>query len=157
MLRVALRLCSGNRDLAEECVQEATVNAFIAFSAEKFRDLDNFKPWILRILTNVYLQEVRRAKKVVQVTDFELLCDSFPTKTEVNHQHLSPEIEQALAMLSPDQRMCITLIDIDDLDYAETANILNIPIGTVRSRTARARLKMAEILATQEKELITHG
>ena len=153
MLRVALRLCNWNRDLAEECVQEAIVCAYKVFTSDRFGDIENFRPWILRILTNAYLKEYRRNRHFVSVANFEDLTESLSsTKSDFHSHTFSPGIEEALRALSPDQRLCITLIDINELEYSETAKILAVPIGTVRSRLARARLKMAGIIATQEKE-----
>lgn len=153
LLRVALRLCNWDRDQAEECVQEAIVSAYKVYISDRFSDVANFRPWILRILTNAYLKECRRNRHFVSVTNFEDLTDSISSKNaDFQGDSLSPGIEEALKALSPDQRLCITLIDIHELEYSETAKILGVPIGTVRSRLARARLKMAEILATQEKE-----
>ena len=153
MLRVALRLCNWNRDLAEECVQEAIVSAYRSFDANQIQEISQFRPWILRILTNVYLKECRRNRHMISVGDFETLCEAMPAPFEKpNELTFEPKIEQALAMLSPDQRMCVDLIDINDLEYSETAKILGIPIGTVRSRLARARLKMAELIATYDME-----
>ena len=152
LVRVSLRLCEGNRDRAEECVQQAIVNAYQAFVADRFQDLQNFKPWILRILTNVYLQECRRQSRTVNVPDFEAMCGSLAAPADEHSQALSPEIASALFQLKPDHRMCLLLIDVDDLDYAQAASILGIPVGTVRSRLARGRLKMAEIMATKTKE-----
>ena len=153
MLRVALRLSGWNRDLAEECVQEAIVSAYRAFVAERFCDVTNFRPWILRILTNAYLKECRRSRHIVPIPDFASWSDSLPAQTEFNSNlALSPKFERAIAMLSPGQRLCVTLVDIDECEYSEAAKILGVPIGTVRSRLARARLKMAELLATCERE-----
>ena len=153
MLRVALRLCNWDRDLAEECVQEAIVSAYKVYASDRFGDIENFRPWILRILTNAYLKECRRNRHIVSVANFEDLSESIASTASIsNGDMFSPGIEEALASLSPEQRLCITLIDINELEYSETAKILGIPIGTVRSRLSRARLKMAEILATQEKE-----
>ncbi len=153
LLRVALRLCNRNRDQAEEFVQEAIVSAYKVYISDRFSDVANFRPWILRILTNAYLKECRRNRHFVSVPNFEDLSESFSSpNSDFYGESLSPGIEEAMTALSQDQRLCITLIDINELEYSETAKILGVPIGTVRSRIARARLKMAGILATQELE-----
>ena len=141
------------RPSGREFVQEAIVSAYKVYISDRFSDVANFRPWILRILTNAYLKECRRNRHFVSVPNFEDLSESFSSpNSDFYGETLSPGIEEAMTALSQDQRLCITLIDINELEYSETAKILGVPIGTVRSRIARARLKMAGILATQELE-----
>lgn len=67
---------------------------------------------------------------------------------EVERRELEQVIQQALNRLDADQRTIVVLIDQQDFDYAEAAQILRIPIGTVKSRLARARLRLRQLLST---------
>lgn len=80
-----------------------------------------------------------------------------PTEVEPERrlleQSYSEEIESALSVLPADQLACVTLVDIEELGYSEAALAMDVPIGTVRSRLARARLKMAnEIIRFRQQE-----
>ena len=149
LVRCARRLCNGDRDRAADCVQEAIISAYKAFDSGKFTDVHNFKPWILRILTNAFLLDERKRKRMIVTNE---VCDIIegrqnPTEAEPESllldQGYSEEIECGFRSLGADQLACITLVDIEGMDYAEAAMALEVPIGTVRSRLARARLKMA--------------
>ena len=147
--RIAIKLCQGNRDRAADCVQEAIISAYKVFEAGKFTDLHHFKPWIVRIMTNAFLLDERRQKRLL-VTDE--VCDIVEGKQSLGQsepernlieQGFSEEIEFAFGQLPPEQRACVTLIDIEEMSYDEAADALNVPVGTIRSRLSRARMKMA--------------
>lgn len=152
LVRVARRLCWQNRDMADDCVQEAIVSAYRAFVDGKFQDVANFRPWIMKILVNAFLRENAKNPLGRKGRDVALLDDQ--TSVDLSQRPdqalldgcLSEDLGRAVGSLSPEQRKCVELVDILDLDYAEAATILKVPIGTVRSRLARARLQMAEIL-----------
>ena len=149
LLRVGRRLCCGDDDRAADCVQDAIVSAFKAFDQGRFTDLENFKPWILRILTNAFLLDERRRRRVLVTDSVVDLVEGRQKPTEAEperhlmEQGFSEEIEAALKSLPPDQLTCVTLVDIEEMGYAEAASAMDVPIGTVRSRLARARMKMA--------------
>lgn len=151
MLRLALRLCDGNRAMADDAVQEAVIHAYRAFASGKFADVKNFRPWILTIVANEVFAEYRRNRHKTEVRDFERLANDRADVADPRTTHendLSSEVVNALQRLSDDQRACVCLVDIEGYDYADAADVLGIPIGTVRSRLARARLKLAETLTT---------
>ena len=152
LVRVSRRLCWCDRDMADDCVQEAIVSAYRAFVGGKFQDVENFRPWILKILMNAYLRETARVSKSGTRQNLELLeertrLDNAPGPDQAMLDHcLNEDLERAMRTLSDDQRRCILLVDVEGMDYAEAAVALTVPIGTVRSRLARARLQMAEVL-----------
>lgn len=147
MIRVATRLCSGNRELAEDCVQDAVVSAYQSYMNHKFQDLSRFRPWILTILTNAFLVRQRYLSRVVPSDDIEHLVDAkhqMIAPIGLQDEQLSDDLQFALRSLSPEHRACIVLIDIEQIEYSEVAKMLKVPIGTVRSRINRARIKMAK-------------
>jgi RNA polymerase sigma-70 factor, ECF subfamily len=141
---------------SEDCAADAVQNAFIL----AFRSLMNFRGgsfdfWLLRILKNVCYDELRRRKRqstcpleplIDDEEEFDTpfwLTDPAQGPAELaERQELKQVIHAGLQTLSPEFRMVITLADIEGLDYAEVAATLSIPVGTVKSRLARARLRL---------------
>lgn len=158
LLRQARRLAA-DEDTAEDLVQEALVRGYKAYIAGQFVDGTNARAWLIRILTNYYLTEFNRRRKwIVPETvdtitvdglrggvEFQALPTDQPERA-LMETTLAEELERALHMLSRDLRACILLVDVEGMEYAETARALNIPIGTVRSRLARARLQLHALL-----------
>ncbi len=160
LMRLARRLCLGNHDRAEDLVQETLVRAYQAYLAGRFDDNANPRPWLLRILTNLFINEHNRRRKWDSPTDFDTLTAQGEAGPAATHaapddvpgvrllaQILDEELEMALAQLSDPLRLCIILVDIEGMDYAEAAKSLGIPIGTVRSRLSRARMQLQDLLA----------
>lgn len=165
LLRAGYRLCQGNRDHAEDLVQETLLRGYEAFLAGRFQENTNSRAWFMRILTNVYLSEYRRRKWVsdVDVDSIganggyvpEAMC-ALPQDrpdTALLGGTLSEPLEKALYALTQELRVCVIMVDIEDFSYAEVANMLNIPIGTVRSRLSRARLQLHALLQDFAKEI----
>ena len=144
----------------EDSAADALQNAFIL----AFRNLASFRGgafdyWLLRILKNVCYDELRRRKRQFAFPlepaneddeSFETpvwLVDHAQGPAELAEQmDLTRAIQDSLQTLSPDYRMVVTLVDIDGMDYSEAAAIINKPIGTVKSRLARARMRLREEL-----------
>ncbi len=160
LMRLAKRLCMGNHDWAEDLVQETLVRAYQAYLAGRFDDNANPRPWLLRILTNIFINEHNRRRKWDSPTDFDTLTSQSEAGPAATHaaandipgvrllaQMLDEELEMALMQLSEPLRLCIILVDIEEMDYAEAAVTLAIPIGTVRSRLSRARMQLQDLLA----------
>jgi RNA polymerase sigma-70 factor (ECF subfamily) len=151
LLRIAQNYCKSNDALAQDLVQDALVNGYKSYVDNGFQEGTNAKAWLARILTNVFLNDYRRRKKWDSNKDIEEGADLVATPAyEPDHavleEILDGPIEEALARLPEQQRMCVALVDIEGLDYAEAASILDCPIGTVRSRLARGRTALYEDL-----------
>lgn len=143
--RTALRM-TGQPASAEDLVQEAFLRAFRAFS--QFERGTNFKAWLFRILTNVFLNDYRRKSREPQTTDFAEAepADRPPEfeqfkaeEVEAIRAHLGDEASRALDRLPTDFRLPFLLSTFEGFSYKEIAGILDIPIGTVMSRLFRAR------------------
>ena len=138
----ALRL-TRSREEAEDLAQEAIVRAYEAF--ERF-DGTNFKAWMLRILTNLYINKYRQRQRGPQVgsLDEEGVIEPMGAEEDVPDRaifdHLvGAEVEEALAKVPTDFRIAVLLSDVEGMSYQEIAGITGVPIGTVRSRIARGR------------------
>lgn len=154
LLRTARRLCAGEDDRAQDLVQDALVRAYEAYAGGKFREGLNARAWFLRILTNLYINDYHRRRQRAE-TDLDALTAGGETGPETARAApadvpgesllaatLDESLETALATLSEGLRLCVLLVDVDGLDYAEAAQALNVPIGTVRSRLSRARFHL---------------
>lgn len=138
----ALRL-TRNREDAEDLAQEAIVRAYDAF--DRF-DGSNFKAWILRIVTNLYINKYRQRQRGPQLASIEddgILEPVSDSGTEPDRllldELVGAEVEEALSRIPDDFRMTVLLSDIEGMSYQEIADISGVPIGTVRSRLARGR------------------
>ena len=148
----------GDNDLAEDITQNTFLTAYL--NLPRFRN-GSFRSWLYRIATNLCYDVHRRHKRYpVLSLENEVLAEerisplhnfsgsSIMPEMEVERRELEQVIQQALNRLDADQRTIIVLIDQQDFDYAEAAQILRIPIGTVKSRLARARLRLRQLLNT---------
>lgn len=145
----ALRL-TRSREEAEDLAQEAIVRAYEAW--DRF-DGSNFKAWILRIVTNLYINRYRQRQRGPQLSSLEDEGVSEPVASEsdvpdrqVFHELVTAEVEEALAKVPDDFRLAVILSDIEGLSYQEIADATGVPIGTVRSRLARGRAMLRKYL-----------
>jgi len=145
----ALRL-TRSREEAEDLAQEAIVRAYDAF--DRF-DGTNFKAWILRIVTNLYINRYRQRQRGPQLgsLDEEGAIEPVADEGGVPDRQLfdelvGEEVEEALGRVPEDFRLAVVLSDIEGMSYQEIADITNVPIGTVRSRLARGRAMLRKQL-----------
>ncbi len=137
LYNVAYRL-TGNDDDAQDLVQEALLRVR--------RGLERYEPgslqgWLARIVTNVFLDEVRRKRRRpvdALPDDPERVLPPGPAADEVP-TGLSDEVERALLGLPEEFRVPVVLCDVSDLSYEQIATATGVPIGTVRSRIHRGR------------------
>lgn len=139
----------GEKEAAADATQTAFISAFNKISS--FRG-GSFRAWLLRIVTNACYDELRRRKSHPSIplkpvdeegTENEYpiwMVDENPCPEElVEHRELAETIQSCLEKLSPEYRTVLVLVDIQGLSYAEAAEALGKPIGTVKSRLARGR------------------
>jgi RNA polymerase sigma-70 factor (ECF subfamily) len=147
----------GDSDAAEDAVQESLIKAFQAIHSYRG---GSFRSWLLRIVTNSAYDMMRRVRRHPNQSLFPvdengeeiesvswLQDPSVSVENAVEQNELSAAIYELLDKLPPAHRSVITLIDINELDYTEAAEVLGVPLGTVKSRLARARLQMQEKLS----------
>jgi RNA polymerase sigma-70 factor (ECF subfamily) len=144
MRRFALSLVH-NADVADDLVQQACERALA--HADGFEPGTRFDAWILRILRNLWIDRMRREKSAGPSDDIEdhLYLSGDDGESGVEARLTLVSVSEAIARLPAEQREIIMLICVEELSYREAADILDVPIGTVMSRLARARRKLAEL------------
>jgi RNA polymerase sigma-70 factor, ECF subfamily len=153
------RYLTGNATDAEDLVQETYARALSA--ASQFAPGTNLKAWLFRILRNTFISHYRRQRNNPVVGGLDTVDPSVVGPSEEHwlrddreldrlRKVVAEEIERALMSLSEDARMVI-LLDLEGLTEAETAEIVGRPVGTVKSRLARARAALRQQLRDYAK------
>ncbi|MCB0102087.1 MAG: sigma-70 family RNA polymerase sigma factor [Anaerolineales bacterium] len=153
----------GDDDKAQDASQEAFISAFQ--SLRSFRG-GSFKAWLLRTVTNACLDELRRKKRRPttplepetndgdEVESPKWLADPNLTPAQqAEADELEHAIQHCLDALPTEFRTAVVLADVQGLDYSEVAQAIRVPLGTIKSRIARARLKLRECLRSFEELL----
>jgi RNA polymerase sigma-70 factor, ECF subfamily len=156
--RVARRLV-GSREEAEDLVQETYARAFRSWRS--YTPGTNMRAWLLRILTNLNVDRGRRIQRTPQTQALEesdyYLANKVASaagedaldQEQVVERMSQDSIVKALADIQPQFRDVVVLVDIGDFTYADAAQILDIPIGTVMSRLHRGRRALKQKLAEE--------
>ncbi|MBR5113678.1 MAG: sigma-70 family RNA polymerase sigma factor [Oscillospiraceae bacterium] len=150
---LALRM-TGDDDDAFDCAQDAFVKAFV--SLKDFRGESAFGSWLYRLACNVCLDFLRREKRrgVVSLTveneELDIADLRFLPEDELERTELRDAINTALSRLPATARQMIVMRDVSGLSYAEIGRMLDLELGTVKSRIARAREKLVKILSEDE-------
>src|SRR5580765_234046 len=158
--RVARRLV-GSREEAEDLVQQTYERAFRSW--KQFTPGTNLRAWLFRILTNLNIDRGRRQQRAPQTTPLDTetgdyflynkleaqLPDENPDEDRVLERLSQDAIVDALADVPHDFRDVIVLVDIGEFSYADAAQILDIPMGTVMSRLHRGRRILKKNLADE--------
>jgi RNA polymerase sigma-70 factor (ECF subfamily) len=136
------RRMTGNDHDALDAAQDALIA--LTRGIGRYDGRASFSTWSYRVTTNACLDELRRRKRR-PTPDDELALDGRPGGPPALDQSVSDRltIDEALATLPPEFRAPVVLRDVLGLDYAEIADVLEIPPGTVRSRIARGRRALA--------------
>jgi len=151
--RYAYQLSRGNSDDTDDILAETLIDAFKAF--DKFSGT-GFDRWFFRMLTRNHIDLVRRAKvrsafsldtglPLLEGKNIQLAGTADPPDGFI-HRTLSEPMQAALDSLNEHHRAALLLADVEGLDYDEVAQVLALPLGTVRSRLHRARAKMRAAL-----------
>ncbi len=162
IFNVALRIV-GDEDMAADATQDAFLSAFRGLRS--FRG-GSFKAWLMRIVTNECYDEVRSRKRR-PTTPLEPDVDGGePSDTprwmadpgrspeeQAEAGELEHALEHCLESLPLEFRTVVVLADIEGLDYAEVAASIRVPLGTIKSRLARARLRLRDCLRAFEELL----
>jgi RNA polymerase sigma-70 factor (ECF subfamily) len=169
LYRYAFRL-TRNRADAEDLVQDTALRAFRAL--EQFEPGTNFKAWIFRILTRGFWANHRRGQRRPSTVDFDDTPDLYLYARSAEHglqwqgedparaliDRLGAErVAEAIGQLPPEYGVVCTLCFVEDFAYHEAAQVLDVPVGTVRSRLHRGRKMLQKSLwfLAQEAGIVT--
>jgi RNA polymerase sigma factor (sigma-70 family) len=149
LTRAARRLTCCDAD-AEDLVQDTLLHAFVGF--HHFRDGTNLKAWLFRILHNRWISNHRvRRCRPTEVHDEDAAARSSAVARSAEDAALdllsTDEVATAVAALPENFRTAVFFADVWGLTYAETAAILDIPMGTAMSRVARGRRRLRTVLS----------
>jgi RNA polymerase sigma-70 factor (ECF subfamily) len=151
----------GNPEDAADMVQEALIRIFRSIA--KFKEQSSFSTWIYRITTNVCLDELRKRKNKKEFSlDQEIHGEDGDMKRQIRSDEMLPDdlaeqeelrdiVNNAINSLPEDQRIVISLRDIQGLTYSEISQVLNCPEGTVKSRINRARNALKNVLSDKRE------
>lgn len=147
---------SGNHEIAWDVSQEAFIRVFN--SIRSFRGDANFSTWAYRIVKNVYLDELKKSKasRTTSLDEYVEL-DENSVQKQVQDNDPTPDqvveakdrtriLQEAINSLPDYQKIIVTLYHVRHQSYEQISDILDLPIGTVKSRLNRARLALADIL-----------
>ena len=151
-----------DEDSAKDLIQDTFYKAFKFI--ESFHTGTNSKAWLFRILKNSFINEFRKKNKEPAMVDYQDVetyynsedvneVISSDLRVEVLQDMIGDEVSNALNALAVDFRIVIILCDLEGFTYEEMSKILDIPIGTVRSRLHRARNLLRERLKTYAKSM----
>ena len=143
-----------NKADAEDATQHALISIVRALPG--FDGRAKFSTWVYRIATNAALDEVRRIRRRPTPTDIDATF-VLPVADATGAVDAQMDVAQALALLPEEYRTTLVLRHVADLDYEEIAEIQGVPVGTVRSRLARGRAQLAEILGNQDTSTGRHN
>ena len=149
-LRAFARGLCGRSDFADDLVQETAVKAWVA--RERYEPGTNMRAWTFAILRNHYLSELRKSKWQTDLDEGaaeRLLVTGADQEAPL---HLG-DMEQALHRLAPERREAVLLVGASGFSYEEAAGIAGCPIGTMKSRVARARSDLARMLDSEPEPL----
>jgi RNA polymerase sigma-70 factor (ECF subfamily) len=148
-----------NEHDARDSVQDAYLRAFRAFT--QFRGNDG-RAWLLTIVRNVCYSKMRSAKHVVEAEPFDenshgIVNETAETAERLRHEVSGELLTATLSDLPEAMREIIVLHDLEGLSYKDISSVVGIPLGTVMSRLARARLRLQKELLQRLSKDSSHG
>ncbi len=155
-LYTAMVHVAGSRTEAEDVLQDAFVQAFLKLSS--FQRSSAFYTWLYRIAFNLAVSRRRRRRPEISVDESretggkEPISNQLEASEQAERQEGVERIRQALAKLGEDHRIILTLRELEGCCYDSIAEILDLPVGTVRSRIHRARAQLRDILIEELRE-----
>ena len=164
VFNMAYRLV-GNRSDAEDLTQEAFYRAYRSF--EDYEGDRPFENWIFRIVTRLFLDLLRTRRRRIKAVSFDTpliresgdenlffeMPDNKPSPEDrLMNNAMGESLQKTLNSLSPEQRLLVTLADIEGLPYKDIAEMMGKPVGTIRSRLHRTHKLMRQRLERLQKE-----
>jgi len=153
LYRLAYRF-TGNREDAEDLVQDLLVKLY--GRNKELHDIEKLSPWLARVLYRLFIDKTRQAgRSVLSAVDDDAALDDqrvadAATESAVEGVFTREKIQQAISCLNEDQRALLALHDIEGYTLIELVDVLDAPLGTLKSRLNRTRAKLRQELADME-------
>lgn len=157
--RAAVALC-GQTQQAEDLAQTTMVKALVTLDA--FAEGTNCRAWLLRILRNTWIDLLRRRRTAGVALPIEEALLAAPDDTpqtrwsdarDLLDNFSDEDVIRALTELPDEQRLTLYLLDVEQLNHQEVAEIMGVPAGTIKSRASRARAILRERLESKAQDL----
>jgi RNA polymerase sigma-70 factor, ECF subfamily len=147
-LRRYARALTRSSDRADDLVQDTLVRAIA--KAHLWQAGTDIRAWLFTIMHNQHVNIVRREMRDEATVDVDQLSSSLVATTDPTGARQLRELEQALGCLSEEQRAVILLVGLEGMSYETAAEVLGVPIGTVRSRLSRGRDALRALMGMPE-------
>jgi RNA polymerase sigma-70 factor (ECF subfamily) len=145
VIDVAYRLC-GDAALAEDIAQDTFIRVWDRLA--DYRPSGNFRAWLVRIATNLTIDAMRKFKPVVDIEDLPLVAPGQGPEAAAVSRERAAAVRAALMRLPLPSRSALVLREYEGLSYQEIADVLDVPLGTVKSRLNDARRRLKAQLAS---------
>ena len=151
-LRRYARALTRNRDRADDLVQDTLSRALD--KQHLWQPGTNLGAWLFTIMHNQNVNNVRRDVREFTAVEIERVSTTLADATDPSASRKMVELDRALARLPLGQRQVILLVGLEGMSYEDTAGILDIPVGTVRSRLSRGRDTLRGLLDMEERPAV---
>jgi len=148
-LRRYARALTRSGDRADDLVQETILRAIA--KSHLWQTGTDIRAWLFTIMHNQYVNMVRRAMREASTIDIEQMSSSLVATTDPTALRQLRELERALACLPGEQREVILLVGLEGMSYETAAQVLSVPVGTVRSRLSRGRDALRRLMDIPER------
>jgi RNA polymerase sigma-70 factor (ECF subfamily) len=143
-LRHYARALTRNPERADDLVQDTLVRALA--KGHLWQPGTNLRAWLFTLMHNQHVNTVRRSAREGLLVEVDNLSDALTANSDPTASRQLYELDRALGQLPEDQRRAILLVGLEGMSYDEAAAILDVPIGTVRSRLSRGRDNLRRLM-----------
>src|SRR5690348_12171498 len=143
-LRRYARALTRNIERADDLVQDTLVRALA--KQHLWQAGTNLQAWLFTLMHNQNINDVRRSLREGQNFDAQEMSNMLVATTDPTVSRQLYELNRALSQLAQEQRQVVLLVGLEEFSYEETAAILNVPVGTVRSRLSRGRDQLRQLM-----------
>ena len=149
-LRRYARALTRDPSRADDLVQDTLVRALA--KQHLYQDGTNLRAWLFTLMHNQHVNNARRNVREDNSLDVDTVAAHLVAVTDPTASRQLHELDEAIGKLAMEQRQVILLIGLEGMSYEETAAILDVPIGTVRSRLSRGREALRRLMGMEEDE-----
>jgi RNA polymerase sigma-70 factor (ECF subfamily) len=143
-LRRYARALTGNREAADDLTQDTLERAWSKRAL--WQPGTNLRAWMFAVMHNVFINGVRRSRATVSLEDVSADEPGAAAGVSVETGVVLDELRRALSLLPAEQREVLLLVGLEQFSYAESADVLGVPLGTVMSRLSRGRERLRVLL-----------